>query len=187
MQGPVPEQAGSPDQPTNRLPGSGVAVSVTWLPASNAALHVVPQSIPGWTSLMTLPLPPPAGVTVTARCRTNVAVTAWSDVIDTVHGSLVQSPDHPAKRLPGSGVAVSVTWLPSSNIAEQVAPQSIPGWTSLVTVPAPLPSLETLSVQVVVGASDPPLPGAALTSVATIRAPRATPNVSTTRRGRLLI
>jgi hypothetical protein len=186
VQGPVPEQAGSPDQPSNRLLGSAVAVSVTWLPASNTAWHVVPQSIPGWTSLTTVPAPPPAGVTVTARCRTNVAVTAWSDVIDTVHGSLVQSPDHPAKRLPGSGVAVSVTWVPSSNAASHVVPQSIPGGT-LATVPAPPPSLETIRFQVAVGASDPPLPGPALTSAATIRAPRATPNVSTTRRERLLI
>jgi hypothetical protein len=55
---PVPVQ--SPLQPVNTQPVAGCGVSVTLVPAANAAEQVVPQLIPaGW--LVTVPLP----VTVT--------------------------------------------------------------------------------------------------------------------------
>src|SRR5207247_2109293 len=49
-------------------------------------------------------------------------------------------PLQPVKVEPVAGVAVSVTNVPLSNEAEQVAPQSIPGG-SEVTVPLPVPAL----------------------------------------------
>src|SRR5438046_3151323 len=49
-------------------------------------------------------------------------------------------PLQPVKIEPLAGVAVSVTNVPLSNEAEQVAPQSIPGG-SEVTVPLPVPAL----------------------------------------------
>src|SRR5581483_520223 len=51
---PVPEQAA--DQPEKELFGPGVAVSVTEVPASKAALQVCPQSIPAG-ALVTVPEP----------------------------------------------------------------------------------------------------------------------------------
>ena len=63
-----------------------------------------------------------------------------------MHGPVPeQSPPNPAKVLPASAEAVSVTTVPSSKTAEQVAPQSIPAGL-LVTVPLPLPAFETVSV-----------------------------------------
>src|SRR5215471_15709798 len=70
----------SPLQPVKREPLSGVAVSVTLVPWSKAALHVLPQLIPTGL-LVTVPLPVPALLTV--RVNGNVSVmctdasTAW--------------------------------------------------------------------------------------------------------------
>ena len=74
--GPVPEQAGSPDQPTNRLPGDGSADRVTTVPWSKPAEHVVPQSIPAGL-LVTVPAPLPAFVTLRTGTSVNVAVRKW--------------------------------------------------------------------------------------------------------------
>ena len=57
----VPEQ--SPDQPANLELPAGLALSVTEVPGSNAAVQVVPQLIPEGVDV-TLPLPLPAFVTV---------------------------------------------------------------------------------------------------------------------------
>jgi hypothetical protein len=46
------------------------------------------------------------------------------------------SPDHPANRQPGSGVAESVTTVPPEDAVLQLAPHSMPAG-ALVTVPAP--------------------------------------------------
>lgn len=68
---------------------------------------------------------------------------------------LVQAPDHPAKVLPAGGVAVSVTTVPASTVAEHAVPQLMPP-TLLVTTPG-LPVL-TLSCMPVVAVAPPPPP-----------------------------
>ncbi len=57
----------------------------------------------------------------------------------------LQSPPQPARNEPPAGVAVSVTCEPEAKGAEHVCPHSIPG-TLLETVPAPVPTLVTVSV-----------------------------------------
>ena len=57
--GPVPEH--TPPQPRNDDPASGVAVSVTCVPRSYVALHVVPQSMPDGVEV-TRPFPARATV-----------------------------------------------------------------------------------------------------------------------------
>jgi len=65
-----------PLQPAKTDPAEGVAVSVTELPVGNGALHVVPQLMPAGL-LATVPVPPPAFVTVRVEgTAANVAVTA---------------------------------------------------------------------------------------------------------------
>ena len=64
---PGPVQA--PLQPANWNPLSALAVSVTFVSGWNVAVQVEPlepQSIPDG-SLVTMPLPPPAGVTATVK------------------------------------------------------------------------------------------------------------------------
>ena len=56
-----------------------------------------------------------------------------------------QDPDQPLNNDEASGVGVSVTAVPGANHAEQVDPQSIPAGLE-VTVPPPVPLLETLSL-----------------------------------------
>jgi hypothetical protein len=56
----------------------------------------------------------------------------------------LQAPDQPAKVLLGLGEAVSVTDVPLEKLALQVCPQLIPVGL-LVTVPAPVPLLCTVS------------------------------------------
>jgi len=58
----------------------------------------------------------------------------------------LQSPLHPAKTDPGSGVAVRFTVLPWGNCPLHVAPQSIPEELD-VTVPVPAPALLTVTVK----------------------------------------
>ena len=64
----------------------------------------------------------------------------------------VPAPEHPPplqplKVEPAAGTAVSVTAVPLVKLAAQVAPQVMPAGL-LVTVPAPVPVLETVSVKV---------------------------------------
>ena len=54
-----------------------------------------------------------------------------------------QPPDHPVKRLPSAGAAVSVTAVPEGNVAEHVDPQLIPAGVD-VTVPEPVPARDTV-------------------------------------------
>ena len=56
----------------------------------------------------------------------------------------VHPPDHPKKVLPESGAAVNTTAVPLGKLAVQLPGQSIPAG-ELVTVPAPLPALFTVS------------------------------------------
>ena len=53
------------------------------------------------------------------------------------------APDQPVKVEPTEAAAVRVTEVPWLKVAEQVAPQLMPGG-SLVTVPEPVPSLATV-------------------------------------------
>jgi len=136
---PVPEQP-PPLQPVKIEPLAGVAVSVTNVPLSNEAEQVAPQSIPGGSEV-TVPLPVPALLLVRLTVwRLKVAVTVVAAFRVTEHVAVPEQPPplQPVKIEPLAGVAVSVTTVPVSNEAEQVAPQSIPGG-SEVTVPVLVP------------------------------------------------
>jgi hypothetical protein len=61
---PVPEHP-APDQPLNDEPVAGLAVNVTTVPLLKVVEHVAPQLIPAGLEV-TVPLPAPAGVTVSA-------------------------------------------------------------------------------------------------------------------------
>ena len=120
--------------------GLPVAVQVTVYPSIG-----LPPSEAGAVQL-TMAEPSP-GVAVTSvgapgtsvSTAANVAVTARSASIVTEHDPVPeQSPLHPANVEPRPGVAVRFTGVPSSNVAVQVVPQSIPAG-ALVTVPVPLP------------------------------------------------
>ena len=75
-----------------------------------------------------------------------VAVTDLAASIVTRHAPVPEhAPDHPVKLEVAAGVAVSVTTVPVSNEAEQVAPQLIPAG-ELETEPVPLPLFDTVSV-----------------------------------------
>jgi hypothetical protein len=77
----------------------------------------------------------------------NVAVQLLAAVIVTVVGLVLplQSPFQPVKVEPVAGVAVRVTVVPAANAALQVAPHVIPA-ALLVTVPVPVPALDTVRV-----------------------------------------
>jgi hypothetical protein len=114
-QAPAPVQA--PSQPANTDPLAEVAVRVTTAALSNGALHAAPQLMPAGLE-PTVPLPRPAGVTVSENCdgsASNAAVTAraWLIVIWQVPDP-VHAPPQPANAEPEPGVAVSVTRVPGS-------------------------------------------------------------------------
>ncbi|MBI3325008.1 MAG: hypothetical protein HYZ92_06975 [Candidatus Omnitrophica bacterium] len=75
----------------------------------------------------------------------NVAVTLRLVVIETVQLVAVplQLPDQPPKVEPEAVLAVRVTEVPLAKLALQVLPQLIPAGL-LVTVPLPVPVLETV-------------------------------------------
>src|SRR5439155_443613 len=79
----------------------------------------------------------------------NVAVTVVAALRVTVQvpGPEQPPPLQPLKVEPPAGAAVSVTAVPLAKLAAQVAPQVMPAGL-LVTVPAPVPALETVSVKV---------------------------------------
>jgi hypothetical protein len=99
-----------------------------------------------------LPAGGPAGLLAGGAAASNLASTVWSAFMVTVHGLVAPHPP-PVKVVnpePESGVAVSVTWVPSATVVEHRlfarAPpvQSIPG---PVTVPDPLPDTVTVNVR----------------------------------------
>ena len=78
-------------------------------------------------------------------CETNVAVTDRLASISTLQLPVpAQAPLHPVNVLPESATAVRVTLVPDWYGAEQLIPQLIPAGL-LETVPAPVPSLATVS------------------------------------------
>src|SRR5437773_7101489 len=143
---PVPKQP-PPLQPVKVEPVAGVAVSVTKVPLSNEAEQVAPQSIPGGSEV-TVPLPVPALLTARVTlCGVKVAVTVVAAFRVTEQVPVPEQPPplQPAKVEPLADVAVSVTKVPLSNVAEQVAPQLIPAGFE-VTAPLPVPALLTARV-----------------------------------------
>src|SRR2546422_3800271 len=73
-------------------------------------------------------------------------VGAWRVTVQ-ARGPEQPPPLQPLKVEPAAGAAVSVTAVPLAKLAAQVAPQVMPAGL-LVTVPAPVPALETVSVKV---------------------------------------
>lgn len=146
MHAPLPLQA--PLQPLKVESESGVAVKVTDVPVGKSAEQVAPQLIPAGL-LVTVPLPPPALVTVSLKAVEKVAVTDLLAFMTTVHVAavLIQSPLQPVKTELVAASALRVTVVPLVKDAEQVAPQLIPAGV-LVTVPLPVPDLLAMSVKV---------------------------------------
>src|SRR5207245_4124328 len=130
-------------------PAAGVAVSVTAVPLVKLAEQVTPQLIPTG-ALVTVPLPVPALLTVSAKLgRLKVAVTVVAAETVTTHDPVPEQPPplQPLKVEPAAGVAVSVTAVPLAKLAAHVAPQVIPAG-ELVTVPLPVPAGVTVRVKV---------------------------------------
>jgi len=148
VQVPVPAQP-PPLQPVKVEPPAGAAVRVTAEPLGKLAEQVAPQLIPTG-ELVTVPLPVPAGMTVSAKVgRAKVAVTVVAAETVTVQVPVPEQPPpvQPVKVEPPAGAAVRVTAVPLGKFAAQVAPQLMPAGL-LVTVPALVPALETVSVKV---------------------------------------
>jgi hypothetical protein len=100
----------APLHPENADPLAGVAVKVTCVPLTNAALHVAPQLIPAGL-LVTVPLPLPVFVTVRVYNCVKLALTACAALIVTtqVPVPLHPAPLHPENTDPLAGTAVNVT------------------------------------------------------------------------------
>src|SRR5439155_19544212 len=140
---PVPEQP-PPVQPVKVEPAAGAAVSVTVVPYATLFGSVAPQVMPAG-ALVTVPLPVPAGVTVSVKVGSvKVAVTVVAAETVTVQVLVPEHPPplQPVKVEPAAGAAVRVTAVPLEKLAAQVAPQLMPAGL-LVTVPVPVPALET--------------------------------------------
>jgi len=148
VQVPVPVQP-PPLQPENVEPAAGVAVKVTAVPLANGAEQVVPQETPVG-ALVTVPDPVPALLTVSVNvCSAKVAVTVCAALIVTVQvlPVPVQTPPlQPVNVEPAAGVAVNVTAVPLANGAEHEVPHEMPAG-ALVTVPDPVPVLDSVSVK----------------------------------------
>jgi hypothetical protein len=65
----------------------------------------------------------------------------------------LQAPDHPAKKAPFAGTAVSFTLVPELKEALQVGEQLMPAG-ELVTVPFAVPASRTVNLNVVAGADE---------------------------------
>jgi hypothetical protein len=148
LQAPVPVQA--PLQPENVEPVAGAAVRVTAVPLVNDAEQVAPQAMPAGV-LVTVPLPVPALVTVSAKddcTKVNVAVTDVAAFTVTTQVPVPEQPPplQPVNVDPAAGAAVRVTAVPPVKACEQVAPQEMPAG-ELVTVPLPVPDFDTESVK----------------------------------------
>jgi hypothetical protein len=135
------------------------------VPASKAALHAAGQLSPAGL-LVTVPLPVPATLTVSAwgitggGVKVKVAVTLRAWVILTVQEPvpLHPSPLQPTNVDPLAAAAVNVTLVPASKAALHAAGQLMPAGL-LVTVPLPVPATLTVKVNcwsVIVMAKIPP-------------------------------
>lgn len=140
-----------PLQPANVAPPVGVALRVTELPLVKLALHVPPQSMPDGV-LLTVPLPPPDFATdrrAVVGAAVNSAFTVWLEFIATTQAPvpLHPPPFQPVNVDPPAAVAVRVTELPLTKLAEHELPQEMPLGV-LVTVPIPVPDFVTFKVAV---------------------------------------
>jgi len=140
----APVQA--PPNASKREPEPAPGVSVTAVPCGSCteqAPLVTPalavQEIAGVVLEESVPEPLPAAVTVSVRILTNVAMTFFAAVMVSEQVAPAQSPEKPEKVLPLAGVAVSVSAVSTSKLAEQVAPQLTPEGLD-VTEPAPVPA-----------------------------------------------
>src|SRR5256885_7446535 len=137
----VPAQA--PLQPANVDAWAGVALKTTFVPSSNCAVQLAPQSIPAGLEEMR-PAPAPEGVPVTlcvpgggggiASKVTKIFVSAA--ILMAQPPRPEHPPPQPANRQPGSGTGGSTTRGASARVAQQVVPQSIPAGSDR-TVPEP--------------------------------------------------
>jgi hypothetical protein len=139
-------QSAGPLHPSNLEPRFGVAVSLTTVPAVYDCEQSLPQVMsPGL--LVTVPPPVPCLVTVSvALVVVNVAVQVVTWVTVTVPSGQSAGPLHPSNRDPVAGAAVSLTVAPATYDCEQSLPQLMPAGL-LVTVPAPVPCLVTVSMK----------------------------------------
>lgn len=121
---PVPVHA--PLQPVNVEPAVGVSVMVTTVPLAKFAVHVPGQLIPAGL-LVTVPVPFPAGVTVSGKSNLKVAVTD-SDALNVTEHMPVpeQAPLQPVKTEPAATFAVKVTIVPSANPNTHLPGQLMP-------------------------------------------------------------
>lgn len=140
----VPAPVHAPPQPLSTWPAAGVALSSMLAPLANAALHVVPHSMPAGNERTE---PPPVTLTLSVKLcaggALKLAVTVRAACIETVQVAAVpaQSPPQPLKTRPVSAVAVSVTEASGANRLLQLAPQSMPAGTE-TTRPPPLTETE---------------------------------------------
>ena len=136
----------APVQPVNVENAPADAVNVTVESPAKVAVHVGGHAIPTG-SLATVPSPVPVRVT-DRRCGlvTNLAVTCASAVMGTRQVVVpAQAPDQSVNIELGAAVAVRFTTVPPWYVATHAAPQRMPAG-PLVTVPAPPPSVTTVSV-----------------------------------------
>ena len=133
-----------PLHPPKLDPPDAVAVSVTTSPLVNVSLHTPGQ--------LMLPVPPldvtvplPETIMSSVRTASNVAVQPTAADIVTVPSAQSASPVHPAKVDVASGVAVSVTDVPTEYGSLQSPGHVIPAGLE-VTVPDPVPAIVTASV-----------------------------------------
>lgn len=142
-QGPLPVQA--PLQPEKVLPPLGAAVSVTLVPCENVPEHVPLEQV---TPPVTIPLPPPARVTLkeldSGGVTANDALTETEEDerATTQEAVPVHAPPQPENVFPLFGLAVRVIFAPCKNVPVH-APfeQDIPAGL-LLTVPLPLTETE---------------------------------------------
>jgi hypothetical protein len=91
-------------------------------------------------------VPATSGLSVKLVPAVKVAVTVVAAFTVAIHVPVPEQPLplQPVKVEPAAGVAVKVTAVPIVKGVEQVAPQEIPAG-ELVTVPVPVPALDTVS------------------------------------------
>ena len=134
---PVPLQFAKVEPPV------AVGVSTTFAPLVNVSLQIPGQlMVPGFD--VTVPVPPDIRM-VRVRTASNVAVQPTAADIVTVPLAQSASPVQPAKVDVASGVAVSVTDVPTEYGSLQSPGHVIPAGLE-VTVPDPVPAIVTASV-----------------------------------------
>src|ERR1700756_1587803 len=108
VQVPVPLHA--PDHPENVKPVAGAAVSVTVLPLLKLPLQVWPQLMPAGL-LVTVPVPPPAKVTVNWTCCTGGVGLGPEPA-----GGFPVIPEHPHENKIPNATATPAHHFPSGNM-----------------------------------------------------------------------